>query len=983
MVSSQQPFPTDDDAKLAPGLERAWASSAFLRRTAAARTRSPGAPDKIPAEARAWLADAARLAWTPEVIAERFARLARESDAGGPGTRAAIADAPVVGRALRLLRQELLSALLVRECAGLAGLAETTRAMTAFAQLAVRESLRVLVPELAGSLGVPVDEDGVPQDLVVFAMGKAGSGELNVSSDLDLVFACHEAAGLRPPHDGRAIAPPDAPDAPHAQQFFDRLGRRLIALLDAHEPEGIVFRIDMRLRPHGDDGPLVPTAAMLEEYFVREGREWERFAWAKARVISAPVLSGPDEYAAQCGALDAAIRPFVYRKYFDFGAIGSIRELHQRIRAETRKRSNGHYAHERDVKLGRGGIREIEFLAQTFCIMRGGRDPRLRIRGTQDTLRAIAECALLPRPECDRLLADYVFLRRVEHALQWREDAQTHVLPAAPAAQAEVAALLGIDSAEALGAKLLGTTRQVARSFDAIFPGDSDPRAAPQAGIEALDLAHCGFADPAGGALLLRELLESPRSLAMSPGLRASMRQLAGAAVRLIGAHARHAEVGTGADALLLRWIRLIEVIGGRSTYVALLLEYPGAHERVIRLLATGGWASEYLLRHPILLDELVERPGADLPSDAGERDEVPGSAEPFWRTWRVQVGDELRHDSGDVERQMNLLRDAHHVQVFRLLLADLGGALRLERLADHLSALADAVLALVLDAAWRSMEVAGRDAPALAIVAYGKLGGRELGYASDLDLAFVYDEGSGAQQADENARLATQLVRRVISWLSTATSSGRLFEIDLRLRPNGSSGLLVTPMPAFERYQRNADGHGAWVWEHQALTRARACAGDAALCMRIEQTRVEVLRQARDPQALAREVLAMRQRMLEGHANDTAQFDLKHDRGGMVDIEFIVQFLVLAHARERDEMLVNRGNIGLLADAAALGLVDAGMAREAAAAYRRYRQLQHALRLLGAERARVDIERVRAHVDAVLRLWRAVFGTGDRIDTA
>jgi [glutamine synthetase] adenylyltransferase / [glutamine synthetase]-adenylyl-L-tyrosine phosphorylase len=973
MVPSRQPLPTDDATlRELRGIERAWSSSAFLRRTVAARTRSTGAPDQIPDEARAWLEVLARHAWTAESIEARFGQLAYEY---GAGARMPNLDAPVVGRALRLLRQELLSAQLVRECAGSADLAETTRAMTAFAELAVRESLRVLVPELAGSLGIPVDADGVPQDLVVFAMGKAGSAELNVSSDLDLVFACREPAGLRAPADGGGIAPSAAP---HAQQFFDRLGRRLIALLDAHEPEGIVFRIDMRLRPHGEDGPLVPSAAMLEEYFVREGREWERFAWAKARVISAAVLSAPEQFAAQCRALEAAIQPFVYRKYFDFGAIGSIRELHQRIRAETRKRSNGHYAHERDVKLGRGGIREIEFLAQTFCIMRGGRDPRLRIRGTQDTLRAIAERALLPRAQCEELLADYVFLRRVEHALQWREDAQTHLLPASPQAQAEAATLLGIDSAEALGEKLRQTTRQVAHSFDAIFPTDPDPRGAPDAGIEAADLAHCGFADPAAGALLLHELLEAPRSLAMSPGLRASMRQLAGAAVRLIGAQARHAEVGTGADGLLLRWIRLIEVIGGRSTYVALLLEYPGAHERVIRLLATGGWASDYLLRHPILLDELVERPGADLPPDAGEVYEAPGSAEPYWRPWRAQVEEELRHAPGDVERQMNQLRDAHHVQVFRLLLADLGGAIRLERLADHLSALADAVLALVLEAAWRSMDLAGRPAPPLAIVAYGKLGGRELGYASDLDLAFVYEEGSGAQEADENARLCTQLVRRVISWLSTATSSGRLFEIDLRLRPNGSSGLLVTPMPAFERYQRNADGHGAWVWEHQALTRARACAGDAALCARIEQIRVEVLRQARDPQALAREVLAMRQRMLEGHANDTALFDLKHDRGGMVDIEFIVQFLVLAYAREKDELLVNRGNIGLLADAAALGLIDAAMAREAAAAYRRYRQLQHALRLVGAERARVEIERVQAHVDAVLRLWREVFVTDE-----
>jgi glutamate-ammonia-ligase adenylyltransferase len=495
-----------------------------------------------------------------------------------------------------------------------------------------------------------------------------------------------------------------------------------------------------------------------------------------------------------------------------------------------------------------------------------------------------------------------------------------------------------------------------------------------------------GFADPAASAQRLRQLFESTRLSALSPAARAGVAGLAAQAVALVGAVAAEgrAQSGVGPDELLLRWIRLIEVIGRRSTYFALLTEFPRAHERVVRLLAAGGWPTEYLLRHPILLDELID-PRPERFQDGRSLDDVepmPGAAEPFWKPWTEQTEAQLLAAEGDVERQMNILRDAHHAQVFRLLLADLGGALQLEHLADHLSALADAVLGLALRAAWRSLAAARGESPGelprLAIVAYGKLGGRELGYASDLDLAFVFDEGSDPAQAERNATLCTQLVRRLLTWLTSVTSSGILFDIDLRLRPNGDAGLLVTPIDAFERYQANADGHGAWVWEHQALTRARGCAGDRALCERVEAIRAQVLRQARDPAALAAEVVDMRRRMLEGHANRSGRFDLKHDRGGMVDIEFAVQALVLAHAHRHAELLANRGNIGLLGIAARLGLVDAELARRCAAAYRRYRQLQHALRLNGASQARVEREAVRDEIAAVERLWSVVLGTDE-----
>jgi glutamate-ammonia-ligase adenylyltransferase len=414
---------------------------------------------------------------------------------------------------------------------------------------------------------------------------------------------------------------------------------------------------------------------------------------------------------------------------------------------------------------------------------------------------------------------------------------------------------------------------------------------------------------------------------------------------------------------IFTRWLQLLEVIAGRSTYIALLDEYAQAVVRVVRLLAAGRWAADYLARHPVVLDELLddrlaaEPPGAD-----------------FVSRWASQVGQQLELDQ-DGERLMNLLRDAHHAQVFRLLMADVNGLLSVEALADQLSALADATLDLSLSTVWRLQRGGGVRLPPLAVVAYGKLGGKELGYASDLDLIFVYDD------PDPDAPAAyAQLVRRLVSWLSTPTSSGVLFDVDLRLRPNGNSGLLVSSLEAFAGYQLNAGGRGAWAWEHQALTRARACAGDRAVGQRIEQLRRQVLSARRERAQLAAEVLSMRGRMLHGHPNSSGLFDLKHDRGGMVDIEFAVQFLVLTEAATHPELLDNLGNIGLLKIAARLSLIEPQLALAAADAYREYRRIQHGVRLDGAEFARVARAQVEGQIEVVGQLWRAVFGTEEPI---
>jgi glutamate-ammonia-ligase adenylyltransferase len=476
----------------------------------------------------------------------------------------------------------------------------------------------------------------------------------------------------------------------------------------------------------------------------------------------------------------------------------------------------------------------------------------------------------------------------------------------------------------------------------------------------AARLAALGYREPAQAAERLRALLASRRVLAASESTRAAIDRLLARAVETIAAaaQAEGAAHDVGPDEVLARFAQLLDVIAGRSTYIALLNQYPPACARVLRLLAASRWATDFLVRHPILLDELLDE-------RAGARELELAD----WIAWGAETRAQLAACGDDRESQMNLLRDAHHAQLFRLLLADLDDRLTVERLADHLSLLADQAVGLALECAWASLSRRHRPLPAFAVIGYGKLGGKELGYASDLDLIFLFDDPH-----PDAPEIYALLGRRLAHWLTAQTSSGVLFEIDLRLRPNGNAGLLVSSLEAFERYQRNEGGGGAWTWEHQALTRARYCCGDARLGERFERLRNEVLARAREPVALAADVLAMRRKMHDGHPNRSAQFDLKHDAGGMVDIEFIVQTLVLAHAHRHPRLLGNLGNIALLRIAAEEGLIDTALAQRCAAAYRRYRKLQHRLRLNGAAFARVEPAEVASECEAVRALWQQVF---------
>jgi len=883
---------------------------------------------------------------------ERAAQLAALSSLslGGADFRALLerelAQGLPLERAMRRVRNLLVSTIVARDLGAQADLDEVVTAMTAFADFAIQTHVAALTDELVASHGMPMgEESGRPQHLMVLAMGKQGGGELNVSSDIDLIFVY--------PEDGETAAGPGQRQLSN-HEFFVRLGRRLNAALSEVIEDGFTFRVDMALRPNGKSGPLAASLGMVEEYLIVQGREWERYAWVKARAVT----GAPDDIAA----LDAIVRPFVFRRYLDFGVIDAIRNMHAQIRAEVKRQERLHPERSHNVKLGRGGIREIEFLAQVFQLIRGGRDPALRERSTRKTLLLLAERELLPQETVERLLQAYTFLRNLEHRVQYLEDAQTHTLPANADDRLAVARMMGFEDEAALLDELDAQRSYVAQQFDAIFADkekpDDKPDAPPLAdeldNVDALAgrLAALGFDDARTAASRLAATLQGPRLSSMPDASRERLLALVEAALPLVASVVDEAGIGSHA-ATLGRLLDLFEAIARRSAYLSLLTEYPHTLERVIRMINASGWAATFLTQHPILLDELLD----DRNAGAGDLGQLA-----------ALLDEHLSEAAGDTERQLDILREAHHAQLFRLLALDLAGELSVERLADHLSALADMIVGAVVRHAWRTVNGRHREEPRFAVIAYGKLGGKELGYVSDLDVIFLYDD------EDQDAPpLYARLAQRFITWMTAHTAAGILFDVDIALRPDGASGMLVSSVAAFERYQNDA----AWLWEHQALTRARFCAGESAIGARFETIREQVLRKDRSGQEaqLKEEVVRMRQRMRDANVNRSELFDLKHDAGGMIDIEFIVQYLVLRHAAAYPQLTANAGNIALLRVCGELGLIDAGLAGQVADAYRIMRKLQHSVRLQGQDKTRVEPGLVGAHPDSVRALWQACFG--------
>jgi glutamate-ammonia-ligase adenylyltransferase len=859
---------------------------------------------------------------------------------------------------LRSLRKRVLLRVAIRDLSGLADLTEVMAGMTNLAEETIRFALERQRSWLTERYGQPRNTDSKLQQMLVVAMGKLGGGELNVSSDVDLIFVY--------PEDGETNG--DRSISNH--DFFARLGRKLIASLSEITSEGYVFRVDMRLRPYGESGPLAMSFPMLQEYFITQGREWERYAWIKSRVIA-----GCD--AKKTELMAHITRPFVFRKYLDFGAYESMRSLHAQIRQEVRRRElHG------NIKLGPGGIREIEFIAQVFQLIRGGRDADLRIRPTLAVLKVLGEKRQLSDKAVAELSNAYCFLRNLEHRLQYLDDQQTHMLPENRVDQSLIAISMRFSSYDQFLQQLSAHRLNVARHFDDIFatPHKSETvdslawlwqgredvvkgEATTDGEAATAQLAAMGFSTPNKILARFHEFRRSGRYQQLPESSKERVDALVPTLVEV-------AAKLPAADITLDRLLRLLETVSRRAGYLALLREHPQALERVAKLVSASQWAGEYLARHPILLDELLN-PAEFL-------------SPPDWPRLRIRLIQQLHdagvHASSDVEQQMDMLRHFHHAQVFRLLARDVEGVLPLETLSDHLSALADLMLDTVLHLAWSQLRKKHRDEPIFAIIGYGKLGGKELGYASDLDIIFLYDDTH-----PDAPEVYARLCQRINSWLTSYTSAGLLYQTDLRLRPNGSSGLLVSSIEAFDQYQRNQ----AWVWEHQALTRARFVAGDACVGEAFERIRKEVLRQRRELPELKREVLAMRHKMLHAHPNSSGLFDIKHDRGGLIDVEFIVQYLILGYACIYEELTANTGNIALLKLAGALELVNKETAKQALAAYREFRRVQHRSRLNGdsdlpgvpsAENksqkfARIEADHLRDHITAVLQLWNEVFG--------
>jgi len=844
---------------------------------------------------------------------------------------APVSDEEALKSALRKLRTRVMLRVLARDLNGLADLGEVTGTVTALAETALRLAVDRLSNWLAVDYGTPTgDETGRAQELLVVGMGKLGGRELNVSSDVDLIFVYPEEGETR--GGGKSLS---------NHEFFVRLGRRLIAALSELTADGFVFRVDMRLRPDGDSGPLAMSFAALESYFYTQGREWERYAWIKGRVI----VGAAEKELAQL------VTPFVFRKYLDYNAFESMRGLHRQVREEVRRREM-----QGNIKLGPGGIREIEFVAQVFQLIRGGRDPALRIRPTQEALTRLGDRRLLP-PEAVAELSDaYVFLRNLEHRLQYLDDRQTQTLPEDPEEQALIAESMGFGSYPALIEELDRHRGTVSRHFEEVFASgrsatDDDGVAAlwrgtGEAEADAETLARLGYGNPADVLERLGRIRASTRYQQLPPASRDRFDVLVPALVR---ASARF----PNADQTLGRTLDLLETISRRAAYLALLQEYPQALERVAKLTGASSWAADYLTRHPILLDELLDDREIMSPPD--------------WPRFDALLDAQLEDAEGDTEAQMDVLRNVQHMKVFRLLIRDLEGVLEVETLSDHLSYLADLMLGKVLDLCWAGLPRKHTEGPPhFAIIGYGKLGGKELGYATDLDLIFLHDDPHPDAQ-----EVYSRLAMRINTWLSSYTPAGVLYETDLRLRPDGASGLLVSPLAAFQAYQKQH----AWAWEHQALTRARFVAGDAQVGAEFERLRVDLLREPRDLGELRRQVVEMREKMLEAHPNRGALFDIKHDRGGIIDVEFIVQYLVLGYSHAHPELTGNIGNLALLRVAGELGLIPGELADRVRNAYRNYRRTQHRLRLNGETYARVDPESVATEKAAVTELWELVLG--------
>ncbi|EOI3528715.1 bifunctional [glutamate--ammonia ligase]-adenylyl-L-tyrosine phosphorylase/[glutamate--ammonia-ligase] adenylyltransferase [Cronobacter dublinensis] len=870
-------------------------------------------------------------------------------------TLADVHDEAALMRALRQFRRRIMTRIAWSQTLARATTQQTLTQLSELAQTLIVAARDWLYAACCREWGTPCNAQGVPQPLMILGMGKLGGGELNFSSDIDLIFAWPESGSTQ---GGRR-------ELDNAQ-FFTRLGQRLIKALDQPTQDGFVYRVDMRLRPFGDSGPLVLSFAALEDYYQEQGRDWERYAMVKARIMG-------DNNDAWSQELRAMLRPFIFRRYIDFSVIQSLRNMKGMIAREVRRRGLTD-----NIKLGAGGIRETEFIVQVFQLIRGGREPSLQQRSLLPTLTAIAQLHLLTPDDAACLRDAYLFLRRLENLLQSINDEQTQTLPGDALNRARLAWAMGEADWEALTTRLERHMAGVRRVFNELI-GDEDPTGGEESLTEGWrELWHDALdADDDTPVLSALGAESRMRLLATLADFRKETEK------RTIGPRGRQvldnlmphllSAVCASPDDAALALSRVTPLLTGivtRTTYLELLSEYPGALKHLIRLCAASPMIASQLARYPLLLDELLDPNTLYQPTAMDAyRDEL--------RQYLLRVPDD------DEEQQLEALRQFKQAQLLRVAAADIAGTLPVMKVSDHLTWLAEAIIDAVVQQAWGQMvarygqpkHLRDRDGRGFAVVGYGKLGGWELGYSSDLDLVFLHDcpaevMTDGEREID-GRQFYLRLAQRIMHLFSTRTSSGILYEVDARLRPSGAAGMLVTTAEAFADYQKN----DAWTWEHQALVRARVVYGDKPLQAQFDAIRREVLATPRDGDTLRTDVREMREKMRAHLGNKHRdRFDIKADEGGITDIEFITQFMVLRYAPEQPKLTRWSDNVRILELLAQHDIMREGEAKALTQAYVTLRDELHrrALQELPGHVAQTAFEQEREQVRDSWRRWLA-----------
>ncbi len=839
---------------------------------------------------------------------------------------AEVHDETALMRALRVFRRRVMVRIAWSQALSLVSEEDTLQQLSHLAETLIVHARNWLYDACCRDWGTPCSADGVPQPLLILGMGKLGGGELNFSSDIDLIFAWPEHGSTQ---GGRREL--------DNTQFFTRLGQRLIKVLDQPTQDGFVYRVDMRLRPFGDSGPLVLSFAALEDYYQEQGRDWERYAMVKARIMG-------DDDGVYTGELRAMLRPFVFRRYIDFSVIQSLRNMKGMITREVRRRGL-----KDNIKLGAGGIREIEFIVQVFQLIRGGREPSLQSRSLLPTLAAIEALHLLSETDAQALRAAYLFLRRLENLLQSINDEQTQTLPGDDLNRARLAWGMHLDDWAALTERLDALMGEVRRVFNDLIGDDEESSQEEQLSEDWRELWQDTLQEddtPAGLMHLSSD--DRQRVLSQIADFRKELDK------RTIGPRGRQvldslmphllSEVCAREDAqvLLTRITPLLSGIVTRTTYLELLSEYPGALKHLIRLCAASPMVASQLARYPLLLDELLDPSRLYQPTATDAyRDEL--------RQYLLRVPED------DEEQQLEALRQFKQAQLLHIAAADIAGTLPVMKVSDHLTWLAEAMIDAVVQQAWVQMvarygqptHLRERNGRGFAVIGYGKLGGWELGYSSDLDLVFLHDcpidAMTDGEREIDGRQFYLRLAQRIMHLFSTRTSSGILYEVDARLRPSGAAGMLVTTAEAFADYQQNE----AWTWEHQALVRARVVYGDPQLQRQFDAVRRQIVTTARDGAVLQTEVREMREKMrahLGGKQRD--RFDIKTDAGGITDIEFITQYLVLRYAHDKPKLTRWSDNVRILELLAQNDIMDEQEAQALTRAYTTLRDALHHLAL-------------------------------------